>query len=383
MENRRSIRKIIEKYLKGKATEAEKRSLFSFFDTVHNQKTDWSEREHGNKEEVEENILKKIYGTIDGHPKKSRVTLPFFKRWRAVAAVILLCGVGYLALDRYAIKGKENAVIHPGSYRAVLQLADGSKVFLDSSDAGDIARTSGLAIRLDKKGELVYTEMDNAGTLEGQNTITVPKGGQFKVKLADGTSIWLNASSSLTYPTRFSGHQRRVKLTGEAYFEVSQRVLNGTRGERIPFIVETDKQRVEVLGTGFNISAYVDEETVKTTLIEGAVKVSSIKGQTSQILKPGQQSVLTNGKLLVQEVDALQFIAWKQGDFAFDKMPLEEIMRQIARWYDVQVTYQGSVGKIEFGGSISRSKDIREVLDVLELAGVHFTIRGRRIMVSP
>ncbi|MNG85351.1 fec operon regulator FecR [compost metagenome] len=173
-----------------------------------------------------------------------------------------------------------------------------------------------------------------------------------------------------------------MKLEGEAYFEVAKKIIKGTKTERVPFIVETDRQQLLVLGTTFNINAYPDEKNVKTTLIEGSVQVSPSEQASPKILKPGQQSVLNGKNLSIHQIDVSQAVAWKQGDFTFDEMPLEEIMRQISRWYDVEVSYEDNMGKIKFGGSISRSKDIKEVLEVLKLTGIHFNLKGRRIMVT-
>lgn len=385
MRNRKSIRSIIKKYLKGKATSDEEHHLLSFYKRIEPKQADWDEAAHGNKKALENKLLEKIYDQIDRKQHTTKMSRPLFTSWKAVASIILLCGVTYLVLNRnrISITNKRDFVIQPGSDKAVLQLADGRTVYLDSLTIGEIYTKSGPAIHMAKKGELTYTQSANAGGENGTNIITVPKGGQFKVTLADGTSVWLNASSSLTYPVHFSSAERRVKLSGEAYFDVSQQTQKGSKGEKVPFIVETDKQVVEVLGTSFNINAYSDEETVRTTLISGAVKVTSSDKHLPKILKPGQQSILAKGKLSIKKVEASQAVAWKHGDFTFDEMPLEEIMRQIARWYDVEVNYQGEVGKIQFGGSISRSKNIQEVLDVLTLTGVQFTVKGRRIMVRP
>jgi len=385
MKKGKSIQDIIKKYLRGRATKDEERQLFSFYRFIERRQVDWDDTEHGNKADVENNILEKINDRIGERRQASKHSPSPFKWWKAVAAIIFLCGTIYFLLDRERVgtESKPEMAIRPGSDKAYLQLADGRIVYLDSSANEDISSISGLTVHMVEKGELVYTETDNANNKEEMNTITVPKGGQFKVTLADGTSVWLNASSSLTYPARFSGRERRVKLTGEAYFDVSKRRQEGSASESIPFIVETDKQLVEVLGTVFNINAYADESAVRTTLVSGSVKVTPAGGHSPKILKPGQQSILAKGTFDVEQVHTEQPVAWRHGDFTFDEMPLEEIMRQLARWYDIEVTYQGEVGKVEFGGSISRSKNIREVLDVLELTGVQFTVKGRRIMVTP
>lgn len=385
MGNRKSVRQIIKKYLKGETTAEEEQQLFTFYEYIDQDKTDWEDDKHGDKEAVEQRILQNIQRHIedDLHRKKSIRSL--FSPWKVAAAIVLLCSAAVIAWNRHKTEPDHNPVaaeIQPGSDKALLQFSDGRTVYLDSSATGELSTTAGSVIHIEEEGTLVYTTAGESNSDSEMNTITVPKGGQYKVILADGTSVWLNASSSLSFPTHFAGSERRVKLVGEAYFEVSKHIQKGS-SEKTPFLVETAEQVVEVLGTSFNINAYADEQMVRTTLLTGAVSVKPTEGETQTILKPGEQSMVADGQVAVKHVNTDQSVAWKQGDFSFDDMPLEEIMRQVARWYDIDVSYQDEIGKVKFGGSISRSKDIREVLDILTLTGVHFTIKGRRIMVTP
>jgi len=381
MKDRKTIQRIISKYLKKKTNKQEEDQLFSFYKHIESQTEEWDETKHGNKKIREYIIWKKIDKTI---ADKQKIDKPFQFLFRPsmIAAVAIFLAVILMMnfQNLLEIREPQAILVRPGSDKAILQLADGRTMYLDSTTSENLSFATGGAIQMLEKGILSYTLRNGTPHDEGINTITVPKGGKFKLLLADGTSVMLNASSSLSFPINFSGKERRVKLMGEGYFEVTKKV---TKAEKLPFIVETDKQIVTVLGTTFNINAYQDEETVKTTLIEGSVKVSPTDRNTSIILKPGQQSILNNKNLTFKQVDASQSIAWKQGDFAFDDMPLEEIMRQISRWYDVEVSYEENIGKIKFGGSISRSKDIQEVLDVLKLTGIHFNLKGRRIMIKP
>lgn len=381
MKDRQTIQRIISKYLKKKTNKREEDQLFSFYKHIESQTEDWDETKHGNKKIREYIIWKKIDKTIADKQKIDK-TFQFLFRPSMIAAVAIFLAVVLMMnfQNLPEIREPQAIIIRPGSDKATLQLADGRTMYLDSTTSENLSFATGGAIKILEKGILTYTLRNRAPYDEGINTITVPKGGKFKLLLPDGTSVMLNASSSLRFPTNFSGKERRVKLIGEGYFEVTKKL---TKAEKVPFIVETDKQIVTVLGTTFNINAYQDEETVKTTLIEGSVKVSPTDQNTSIILKPGEQSILNNENLTFKQVVASQSIAWKQGDFAFDDMPLEEIMRQISRWYDVEVSYEENIGKIKFGGSISRSKDIQEVLDVLKLTGIHFNLKGRRIMVKP
>ncbi|HEY9259959.1 FecR family protein, partial [Chitinophaga sp.] len=203
---------------------------------------------------------------------------------------------------------------------------------------------------------------------------------QYQLVLADGSSVWLNAASSVRFPAAFSGNVRRVEITGEAYFEVAPLLRNG---KKVPFIVSTHGMEVQVLGTHFNVNAYPDERTIKTTLLEGSVIVT--KGKTKQLLKPGEQARLDPGNNLVlyKDVDTDREIAWKNGYFSFDQADLSSVMRQISRWYDVDIVYAGQVPDRHFGGEISRTSRVSEVLKILEESKVHFKIEEKRIIVLP
>lgn len=390
MKNRQSIQHIIKRYIKGKANKHEKKQLFSFYKYIESQEKEkeWDEVKHGNREIQEYNLWKKIDVKVTDHDQRmlERTFRPL-RRILSIAASMAIAVLGAIYLFVYQsgekIEATNISVVQPGSDKAILLLANGLTVNLDSMDTRNISFATGATILMKEKGALDYTNTNQINHIMEMNTIIVPRGGKFKVTLSDGTSVWLNSSSSITYPVRFFGNERRVKLTGEAYFEVAKQTKEGTKTERVPFIVETAKQQVEVLGTIFNINAYTDEQDIKTTLIEGSVKISAESIYDSKTLKPGQQSILNNGRITIQEADIAQSIAWKRGDFTFDAMPLEQIMRQISRWYDVEIIYKGNIDQTRLGGSISRSKDIQEVLDVLKLTGIHFNLKGRRIMIKP
>lgn len=267
--------------------------------------------------------------------------------------------------------------VTPGSNKAVLTLADGSQITLDSTGNGAIAHQGNVqVIKLDS-GQLAYNASREA--MEGEiryNTLSTPKGGQFRVILPDGSKVWLNAASSLRFPTAFNGKEREVQLTGEAYFEIA-----GNPAQ--PFKVAVKGMRVQVLGTHFNIMAYQDEMNIQTTLLEGAVKV--LNGAQAVQLKPGQQAKLnTAGNMSVSDnVDLEEVVAWKNGYFQFNHESLEGVMRQVSRWYDAEITYEGNIPEREFGGKIERNTDIKDVLKILELSNVHFRIEGKKIIVTP
>ncbi|MNK45200.1 fec operon regulator FecR [compost metagenome] len=385
MKKSKTIQSIIKKYLKNKTSKQEDEQLFSFYEHIASQREDWDESLHGNKK-IRAYMLWKKIDTRTADDQKTHKPFRFLLRPLMATATVAVVILGVCSLVFYQTRTNEkepqNLVIRPGSDKAKLRLADGRTIYLDSTTSENIAHATAGAVQISEMGVLDYSNLKGPKQGLGTNTITVPRGGQFRLLLSDGTKISLNASSSLTFPTNFSGSERRVKLEGEAYFEVAKKIIKGTKTERVPFIVETDRQQLLVLGTTFNINAYPDEKNVKTTLIEGSVQVSPSEQASPKILKPGQQSVLNGKNLSIHQIDVSQAVAWKQGDFTFDEMPLEEIMRQISRWYDVEVSYEDNMGKIKFGGSISRSKDIKEVLEVLKLTGIHFNLKGRRIMVT-
>ncbi|GGG79148.1 iron dicitrate transporter FecR [Parapedobacter pyrenivorans] len=285
--------------------------------------------------------------------------------------------------------------ILPGGNVATLTLADGRIIKLNEIDTGNLANEVGVRIIKSEEGLIFYQAARGASANREitYNTINTPKGGEYRVVLPDGTKVWLNAASSLRYPTSFTDDKREVELMGEAYFEVaktkSRRTAGGSKSKvSMPFIVKTKAQAVEVLGTHFNINAYDDDGTVKTTLLEGRVKVSlTSDGQNDgpyRILKPNEQAVLTStdGGIQVNSVDPANAIAWKNGYFAFDNENITEVMSTIARWYDIDVDYQGDVSGKVFGGTISRFESFEKLLETIGLTGtIQFKITGRRVTV--
>ena len=263
----------------------------------------------------------------------------------------------------------------PGGNKATLTLSDGSQISLTDAGNGQLAEQSGVRITKNADGQLVYSIVPSDTKELAYNTISTPRGGVYQINLPDGTSVWLNAASSIKFPTTFAHlSQRQVELRGEAYFEVA-------KNKKLPFIVSTGQQQVEVLGTHFNINSYEDEEEVKTTLLEGSVKVSA---GNVMFLKPGQQatsSVRSGGKVKVGPANIEQAMAWKNGFFHFEKENLHSVLRQLARWYDVEVVYQIDRPDDEFVGDIPRGVKLSEVLKILEFEGTHFRIEGRKLFV--
>lgn len=339
-------------------------------------------------------------------------------RWMQVAAaaiVVLAIGVaGYWFINRNAkneVAKNDQSVkptaadILPGSNKAVLTLADGTVITLDSAANGQLAKQGSSQVIKTKSGELVYekTAQNAVGSLTTDNSpltynmLVIPRGGQYQLTLPDGSKVWLNAASSIRYPVAF-GNERRVELTGEAYFEVA-------KDAHKPFHVVTPTQDVEVLGTHFNVNAYFNEPSVKTTLLEGSVLVkpaignrqSAKNAERSVVLKPGEQSVLaeansrfippvggTDSRLTINYSPNMeQIMAWKNGFILFNKADIKSIMRQVERWYNVDVVYEGEIPQRTFTGGIERSARLSELLRLLEVSKVKFRIEDKKLIVTP
>ncbi|PSL24966.1 FecR family protein [Chitinophaga ginsengisoli] len=306
-----------------------------------------------------------------------------YRRWAAAAAVLLLLGTGAyfwysrMPASRPIASNAQVRPLHdatPGVTGAVLTLDDGRQVELDSTGNGVIANQNGTKVLL-RKGQLDY-ESGSGSTGISYNTMTTPRGRQFKLVLPDGTKVWLNAASSLKYPTAFTGNERKVEITGEAYLEVAQHADK-------PFILTAaNNVTIKVLGTSFNVNAYADENAVHTTLVTGSVQVAAVNGD-AVTLQPGKEARLQKktGKFSVLAADEEQVLAWKNGYFYFDRADIQTIMRQIARWYDVEVEYKEIPDK-KFSGTIPRNVNASQVFKILELTGnVHFTIDGNKVIV--
>ncbi|MGF6929090.1 transmembrane sensor [Chitinophaga sp. W2I13] len=329
---------------------------------------------------------------LSNKPAKSNVRrMQFLRTWKWAAAVLVL-GLGistYFLLTPGAQNadpfGRKSALhdIPPGKNGAILTLADGTQLVLDSLGEGKIATQNGTQISL-SNNELKY---DASAATDGvaHNTITTPKGRQYHVTLPDGTEVWLNAESSIQYPVAFKAGERRVKISGEIYFEVASKSWQ-------PFVVETGQMKLEVLGTSFNVNTYDDEKTIRTTLLTGAVKITPLAGDKHttppQVLVPGQTGVLSKPDasegvtLTVTETpDAGNVIAWKNGLFNFDGMDLYSVMRQLERWYNIDVQYVGKPDNVIFKGKMHRNTNLSNVLEVLETMDVNFELKGNILYV--
>lgn len=323
---------------------------------------------------------------IDGNKKKLPVNMIYLRRIAAAAILIgVICFVGYISMQKsvinpVAVIAKQPAQslaadALPGSKGAVLTLSNGQQIILDSAGNGQLASQGGTTI-INKNGEVVY---DVKGADAGEvlyNTMSTAKGRQYQLILSDGTKVWLNSASSIRYPAAFAGKVRSVSISGEAYFEVA-------KDKAKPFVVTVNNMEVKVLGTHFNINAYADEEAIKTTLLEGSVQVSNAADVA--MLVPGQQFRLykTGAIQTISNADLEEAVAWKNGVFIFNNADIQAVMRQVARWFDLEVAYEGAIPKDSFGGKLPMDAKVSEVLAALQQTQVHFRIEGKRLTVVP
>jgi len=375
------FKNLARKYEDGSATQAERDMFEKAYDSLSHQYLEWDDHVMNAEEAVKGEIFYSLINNIEQFQKKKK-RLIIYKYIGVAASILMITGAAFYINRPEAKKQSVSSLtndVAPGSNKAFLILSNGKRIELNNLPVGEIVKQSGVVITKTGDGKLVYTIDKSAGHVQNNeyNVIETPKGGQYQVRLPDGTFVWINSSSVLKYPVTFvSLKEREVGLIGEAYFEVAKDAAHA-------FIVGTDKQKVVVLGTHFNINAYTDEPSVKTTLLEGSVKIKGIKG-IGKTLKPGQQATLSNqGQLDVLDVDTEIAVAWKNKQFMFESERIETIMRMIERWYDVEVIYKGEKTDERFGGGVSRFDKVSKVLKSLESTGnVHFKIQGRKIYVS-
>lgn len=331
---------------------------------------------------LEQRLLNRIKERIDNKTEKSMKVkrLRLKTGWAAAILCVVLTSVYFLS-NKKINKGEfvdaaEHEILQPGGNRALLRLADGSTVVLDTADNGKISMEGGVSVVKVGDGQLSY-KISRVSSEVLYNTIRTPAGGQYQITLSDGTKVWLNAGSSLYFPTVFNDKEREVELTGEGYFEVSH-------NEKWPFYVNVGDVNIKVLGTHFNVNAYNNAKNIRTTLTEGSVIVSH--NELSAMLMPGQQALWDPADReikLVKDVDINEILAWKNGYFYFTSANIQTILQEVARWYDAQIVYDGKVQET-FTGSLPRSGNINKLLEVLEATGrVEFQIIGKQIIVKP
>ena len=396
--------KILElagKWADGTITESEKTTFIDWYNRFDDRELLLPTEYAPLMERIEMEMLAHIRQRIAGDaspPSLERPGLLFrLKPWKvsvaaAILAAIAITGVLLVTRTRSAQasapaiaqqKRLHPADILPGGNRAVLTLADGSTINLDSAHTGNLASQGTAKVLKIQEGELKYDAATASGhSTVSYNTLSTPRGGQYKLLLADGTRVWLNAASSIRYPTTFTGPDREVEISGEAYFEIAKnasmpfRVLTtGNPGDNNPMTID-------VLGTHFNVNAYTDEPVVRTTLLEGLVKVS--KGKNTALLKPGQAAqVRKDGAIQqIQDVDLEAAVAWKDGLFEFNDEELPVILREISRWYAIDIEYAGTVPQDKFTGSVSRNTTLSGVLKILKLSDIQVSVSNNKIIVK-
>ncbi|SFG83380.1 FecR protein [Pedobacter insulae] len=388
--DKKEFLELLNKYNAGLANAEEVAFLDAYYNLFDHEDEAFLNLNQAEKENIKNEISQSIkQQLLQEQIEEKRIPLLVKYKWLAAAAVFVLIGSITLLLlnnqnptDQIAIvkpkASKHN--VEPGSNKAVLTLANGKQITLNDKANGVLTKQAGVVITKNKDGQLQYQITSEATA--GINTISTPRGGQYQLILVDGTKVWLNAASAITFPTKFNGNERRVEIVGEAYFEVAKNV-----GQ--PFKVKSKNQVIEVLGTHFNVNTYDDEVADKTTLLEGSVKVSKVtNGEVlrgnSKVLKPGQQASVSadQSQISVEIADEDEAVAWKNGYFKFNKADIQTIMRQVSRWYNVDVEYKGEMNKDLFVGKINRSEHVEEVLNILQRSKINVAIKGRTIIIS-
>lgn len=380
--NEERLKYLLEKYARKEANDAETAEMLQLLKAENGEEVLAAcvngSRNAATEEDFPETDWSGIWQKVQAGVKPSAKVHPLRRyRWWAAAVVLLLAGSALWFSDLrkpQPLAEAEKMDILPGREGAILTLADGSTVVLDDKGDGVVASQQGTKVVLNN-GQLAYEKEGETAAI-AYNILTTPKGRLFNIVLPDGSRVWLNAASSLRYPTVFSGRERRVEVTGEAYFEVAH-------DKRMPFRVAINNgPEVEVLGTHFNINSYTDESDVNITLLEGAVRCTN--GNEKAVLKPGQQARIAERMNVLNNANVEKVMAWKNGIFNFNDASLEEVMRQLERWYDIEVIYEKGIPKLEFIGKMGRDLTLAEVLAGLEMSKVHFRIeQGRRLVILP
>lgn len=385
------VRELVEKYLQGNISQEEEERLLQWYWRESNLESEWEL----NNSQTENELKSMIYAKIIEHDEVdnnsffkagnyfSKLSVPLlFVAIVIIGVYFYKYGVQKESTDKVIASVKSNDIL-PGGSRAVLTLADGRKIELDESENGILVNQGEIKVHKNSDGIIEYTfskqeisTIDDSDEAEPvYNTIETPVGGKYQLNLADGTKVWLNSASSLRFPIFFSEGNREVELKGEAYFEVS-------KDFKRKFRVRSGIQTVEVLGTQFNINAYSDEKSIKTTLFEGEIRVIDLKSNDSKLLKPGEQSNVDQS-IQVKRIDTQAEIAWKEGYFYFKMADIETVMRQLGRWYGVTARYEGSLPEHHFSGAISNNLTLLEVLEILEKSNIHFKLDGKEVVVMP
>lgn len=379
--NREYFQLILKKYRTGNASEEEIKFLETFFDLFESNEDLITGENEAEYLPLKAAMKNNIDRQIDQQNQPARPNIyRMFGKVAAAAIIIALVAYYFMPAQKYTNKAATytSSKALPATGKPMLTLSDGSVIYLSDSTKGEIAQQSGVIITRSKDGAIVYNagnQPNTTGQIQ-ENTFSTPKGVRYKITLPDGSGAWLNALSSLSYPTRFTGAERVVTLNGEGYFEIKANAQQ-------PFVVKSGMQRVQVLGTHFNVNAYTDESTIKTTLLEGSVKVSTSNG--SYLIVPGEQVIASrdnNKQLRKIAANTEKETAWVNDIFSFKNDDLPYVMRQIGRWYDIDIKYEGSITTEKFSGEISRSSALSDVLTILTINDISFSLNGHVLTIS-
>lgn len=362
-----NITALLKKYRTGTATAEERALLEAWYHALEYDSTAFND----------EYAMQQMQDASWESMHRKTPVVRFYRRyWIGVAAAAIL--VLMVVIYQHNNRQQDPVLIKPAGDKATLTLANGQQIILENADSGTIAEQNGIRVVKQKNGQLAYDRSKGKGNAV-YNTLSTPRGGQYKITLPDGTVVWMNSASALTYPTTFNGSERLVKLKGEAYFEVARNAAQ-------PFRVQLDKTIVDVLGTEFNVHAYGDEPAVTTTLVTGSVRVthSMAAGSRSETLTPGQQAIGAASYLLTKTANMRQVLSWKNGLFIFEDRKLTDVLREISRWYDIDIDMQAPADDTRYGGVINRNSPLPKVLELLESNGIrHFKVEGRKVIVLP
>lgn len=390
MEENKHLAELFGRYLDGTATDREIAELFVYANdpdyapAVNQVIADAFAQQREETAIAPEKISQMLTNIFEEAGDSNIVPIRKSSLWKRItiaASVILCISAGAVLLlhkhqaDR--LSQVQQTIIQPGSNKAILTLANGSQITLNNAPNGKLATQGNTSVNKTSNGTISYHNA-SADAAITYNTLSTPKGGQYHLILADGTKVWLNAASSIRYPAAFAGGERTVEITGEAYFEVAH-------NPHAPFKVIAAGQVVQDIGTSFNINAYADEPAAKTTLVSGIVEVSLSNTSKKLRLKPGQQAINAQGSavLTAANVDTQSAIAWRDGFFRFDNADLGSIMRQFARWYNIEVQYEGKISEHEFVGRISRNSSLQKVLKILAEEGIHYRLEDHKLTILP
>jgi transmembrane sensor len=371
---------LLNRYLAGNVTTDEKALVETWY-ANYSKNAQLPDIDDQHLEANQEDNLLKLLAKIRPRPKHN-----YFRSLGVAAAVSGFIIVSLTLLKPTIFDKKQTAVLKPalntppplppGGNKAILILSDGSSIALNDARKGELANDKGVKIDKKANGQISYTSNVASATQPANafNTVITPRGGQYQLILSDGTKVWLNSASSLKYPVAFIGNKREIQLSGEAYFEVAH-------NRHKPFRVISNGQVVEVLGTHFNVNAYTDEPAVKTTLLEGSVKVQS--NGVSKTIKPNEQVMLKGGSMNIAKADVTEAVAWKNGFFYFKDDDLKSVLRQLARWYNVDIKYEGEIPQREFSGEISKNIDASKLFAILSFEKITYQVENKTIIIKP